>query len=613
MTTAEGSARSANEVLPSIGGLRGFVRLAARFVPFALPYWDKLLLRIILQGTDSVMRVFAAIAAGRVIDSLVASDRAGFLKWATLSLLMILGTLIFLLCWNLLTQHVMLHLNLRLKRRIFEHVQRMSLAFHESRPIGENMYRINNDTTFATDLTCNALPEIFERMIPILMTVTVMLSLNPLIGTIISIYIVVHFLFSHYIMGFGYRFQVQLRLRQQNVSAILQESLSAYAISKAMSRERHEMRRYYGRLVRFLRAWLRFYVTESTWTQGTIILHELVRQPLLILLCGYYILQGTMTVGDYFALQGLTWVVMTPLILFVHTIQRLRLATVPAQRMLQTLDVEPEIQDKPNAVKLHAPKGRIDFVHVYYRYRAEGPDVVKDLSFTVRPGKKLAIVGVSGAGKTSIFNLLMRFADPTQGRVLIDGLDLTCICKQSYLNNVSIVLQDNFLFSTTLRENILVGNIHATEEQLHAAVERSGLKPVVESLPNGLDTLMLEGGNLSTGEKQNVAIARAVVRNPKFLYLDEATSSLDPVTESRTLDQLKKMESGRTRIVIAHSITSIQDADEILVMDHGVCVQRGRHEDLLAMEGAYRQLWSAEQVKTKGTVPNYDTASDSPS
>ncbi len=598
-TAIEHTDNAQNASEPAIGGITGFLRLVARFVPFALPYWDKLLLRVVVLEAKSVVEVLAALAVGKVIDTLAGGDVMGFLGWAGLSLAMAFASLIFLLCWATSSLFVRMRVDLTLKRLIFEHVQRMSLSFHQSRPIGENMYRINSDSTAATDITISTLPEIFERLIPILTTLGLLFALNPLLVELIAVYITLHYLFSHILMSYGYRFQTQLRMRQQNVSAILQEGLSAYAISKAMSRERHELRRYFGRLAGFLRAWLAYYVVDNMWSHGTVVLHDTVRHAVYIMLCGALVIYGKMTIGDYIALQGLIWLVMAPLIQLVYTIQRFRLACVPAQRMLQTLDQTPEIQDQPNPVILKNSLGAIAFEHVHFRYQPEGPDVIKDLSFNLEPGKKLAIVGVSGAGKSSIFNLLMRFSDPHQGRILIDGMELRGIQLKSYLHHVAIVLQDNFLFSATFRDNILMGNIHATNEELEHAIDCAGLRPTLDELPNGLDTVLLEGGNLSMGQKQRLAIARAVIRDPRFLFLDEATSALDPVTEGLILKQLAKIEQGRTRIVITHHIASVQDADEILVMENGVCVQQGQHESLSAMDGPYRQLWAAEQEKNR--------------
>jgi len=588
---------ASRELAMRLGGLRGFYRLACRFVPFALQYWDKLVLIVLHRVNYAAMSLIGALAAGKLVDALAAGDGPGFFKWATLAFMMALGVLIDVVCAVTVQEYVRMRVNLKLKRLIFNHVLRMPQAFHESRPIGENMFRINDDTTVAAYISVSVIPAICEPFISTLLGVSALFMLNPLFALLIAVYIIGHFAFSHYVMGYAYRLEAYTRTRQQSLKAILQEGLSAYAISKAMSRERHEMRRFYGRLTELFRARLAYAIVRGIWDCGGSLLLELMRQPVYILLSGAFIISGRMTLGDFVAVQGLVMMVVTPLLQFIWMVQTLRVLSVPAQRMLETIDLEPEIQDPAEAVELPNPHGRIAFERVYFRYSPDGPDVVRDLSFTLEPGKKLAIVGVSGAGKTSIFNLLMRFADPTQGCILIDGIDLRDIRLESYLEHVSIVLQDNFLFSASIRDNLLVGQIHATEAQVEQATERAGLWPTVNAAPNGMDTVLLEGGNLSAGQKQRIAIARAVIRDPRFLYLDEATSSLDPVTEETILEQLAEIEPGKTRIVIAHRITSVQNADEILVMEHGVCVQRGRHEELLAADGAYRRLWAAEKHK----------------
>jgi ABC-type multidrug transport system fused ATPase/permease subunit len=276
--------------------------------------------------------------------------------------------------------------------------------------------------------------------------------------------------------------------------------------------------------------------------------------------------------------------------------------------MLDTLEIEPEITDSPEAAPVTDPRGEIVFDHVHFRYTPDGPDVIRDLSFRVAPGQKLALVGPSGSGKTTALSLVMRYYDPTRGQVLIDGVDLRTVQSRSYRDHVALVLQENFIFSGTIRNNILFGNARATSDQVDDAVALSGLADLVRDLPAGLDTVLTEGGNLSGGQKQRVALARAVIRDPRFLYFDEATSALDPQTERAILAHLARIEEGRTRIVVAHNIASIRDADQILVLDRGRMVQCGTHEALLAEPGPYQRMWNAEEAKREGTDQGGPTA-----
>jgi len=584
-----------------LGGIRGYFNLFRRIMPYVLPLWDKLLLRVVLTQAMVFMAVFGVIAVQRAVDDgLREHDASAFFLWAGLGASLGVLHLVFMWMYANMVMYVIMRVDLKLKRRIFEHVMRMAMRFHQSRPIGESMYRINSDTTASSDMVGNSLPEIIERFFAIATTVTLVLALRPFVFLLIMILFFLYLVYSQFAVTYMYRFQALLRRNQQNVMAILQEILNAFLISKALSRQRHDIRRYFGRLADQARAAVAYFVIEIFWFQGMYPAGLLYLWWLAIAyygICGYLVIKGYLTVGEWISLLALIVVVYVPLQTLIWSVQRLRVSAVAVQRVLQTLDLEPEIQDLPGATKLEHPRGEIEFSHVHFRYNPNGPDVLKDLSFKVEPGRKLAIVGVSGAGKTTIFNLLIRLCEPTRGRILIDGHDLREIALESYLETVGVVLQDNFLFSASIRDNILVGNIHATEEQLNDAVERAGLWPAINALPEGIDTPLLEGGNLSMGQKQRVGIARAIIRDPRFLLLDEATSLLDPATETRILQQLAEIEPGRTRLVIAHNISSVQDADEILVMDHGVCVQQGGHEHLLSQDGPYRRLWAAEKEK----------------
>lgn len=602
---AENSAASA----PRIGGIKGFWKLLLRFLPFALPYWDKLLLRILYKQATAMIGVLGATATIRMVDDgLLAGNTQAFMTWSMIKVVLTAHIFIHITIYANIFHFVLMRLNLAFKRHIFNHVQKMTLAFHQKRPIGENMYRINNDTEFATDFGANSMPELVERLVELLTYAGLLFALNPTILGLLLVYVGFYFIFSHVIVSQMYRAQQFMRRAEQRVAALLQEVYSAFGISKAFSRGRHDRRRYFHRLADLMRERLRFFGWLAAWMEGAELLREIVISQLShILICGVLVIKGYMSLGEFIAVIEMINLVQGPLMAVVATIQRLRVAAVPAQRLLETLDMEPDVQDKPNAISLEKPKGEIAFDHVWFRYQPDGPDVIQDLSFQVPAGSKTAIVGVSGAGKTSIFNLLMRFSDPTQGRVLIDGKDLRDLKLQSYLDQVSVVLQENFLFSATIGDNIRVGNPKAKDGQLKEAIKRSGLQPTIDAMPQGLDTMLLEGGNLSMGQKQRVGIARAVIRDPRFLYLDEATSSLDPVTEEEILEQLKEVEKDRTVLVIAHHIASVREADQILVMEKGHLVQQGRHDDLIAdRQGAYYRLWNAEKAKRLGDVDGED-------
>ncbi|HOJ33194.1 MAG TPA: ABC transporter ATP-binding protein [Candidatus Hydrogenedentes bacterium] len=597
----ESTPSGSQETLEShYSGVIGFARLLMRFLPYALSYWDKMLLRVLYRLAHTVVSILSALITVRIVDDgILEKDLYHFVLWSGAKFVLTTHILVFIIIYANICHYILLRLNIVFKRLLFDHVQRMHLAFHQSRPIGENMYRINNDTEVATGFVANAVPEVLESVAEMLVTVSVVLAVSPTVVGLVWFYILVYFFYSHVVVGWIYKAQQYTRKAEQRVAAILQECFTAFFLTKSLALERLVRYRYFNRLKEVMRARLAFFSLLSAWREGGEFLQSFFVGAIThTIVCGYFVIIGKMTTGQFMAMFEMIALIQNPLFALMSTIQRLRVDAVPAQRMLETLDIVPSIQSKANAIKLTNPLGRVQFEDVWFRYGNDGEDVLKGISFGVAPGQKVAIVGVSGAGKTSLFNLLMRFCDPTRGRVLIDGYDLKDIDLESYRQHVSVVLQENFVFSATIRDNMLIGNPGATEDELLKAIQRAGLEPLVQSLPKGLDTELLEGGNLSMGERQRIAIARVLIRNPKFLYLDEATSSLDPLTEIEVLAQLNEAARGRTCLVIAHHIVSVQDADLILVMQQGEIVQCGKHTDLIRdTQGVYAGLWAAELHK----------------
>jgi ABC-type multidrug transport system fused ATPase/permease subunit len=582
-------------VAPSVkhrDGFGAFLHVLRRFLPFLLPLWDKYLLRFLIFLVRTVNAVLALILTAKVVDEgMLAGDLAAFFFWLSIQA----GSrIVAIVTWVLslyLNAYINMQMSIRMKMLIHDHVQRLSLRFHKSRPVGEHMWRIQGDSQASLDLL---LPSNIEAIVQLVISAGLVFMLSPLTALCLGLYVFLLVIYLH--VGASYLRALNLKLFAaiQRMTATLQENLSAFPTSKSLGRGRHDRLRYYRTLTHLLRRALLYSISNVAWLAGASLGRSWNLALSFLLCCGLLVIRGDMTIGEFIAMTLIIeWLTM-PIQETVKTLEQARVAAAPAERMLDTLELRPEIVSPPGAPALRSVRGEISFENVSFRYSPGGQDVIRDLSFTVAPGKKVAIVGPSGAGKSTVFNLVMRYYDPTAGRVLIDGQDLREVDLDSFRQHTSIVLQETFIFSATLRDNILYGNPHATEAELLDAVKRAGVDAFLDDLPDGLDTHMAEGGNLSGGQRQRVAMARAIVRDPRFLFLDEATSALDPSTGRTLLKHLREVEKGRTRVVVAHSLETIMNADEILVLDRGALVQRGTHDELASQPGLYRSMWDTD-------------------
>ncbi len=598
-----------NETVPvRRKGFSAFFHVVAYFLPSLYPVWDKILLKFLIGNCMTFLGVSGAMVAGKVVDEgLAPLDMDRFMFWIGLGGLISLIVASLGLCNTIIGAYINAVLEARFRFSVFDHLQKHSLRFFQSRPVGEHMYRTNDDTMMTVQFVGVAFLQLLERLQTVTIALGVIFTVNVSVGLIVLVYMVFYAPVSHIAASFVRNMHFTSRWRIQRSFATLQENLAGYPVDKMFATERRNLRTYYAILsdaTRYAIRYMNFSSILNHFISG--IGGNLLRSVFLhvsgVMFFGYLVMSDRLSTGEYIFMGGVLVTLIGPFEELIASVAGMRIWAVPAERMLETLEVKPEIENVPAPKRITAPQGVVEFENVSFRYGPGMPDVVKGLSFRATPGTMTAFVGLSGAGKTSVFNLLMRFYDPTGGCVRIDGEDLRAYDLKSYRDHVGLVLQESYLFSATLRDNILVGNPHATEEAVTAALRRVDMEEFVRRLPYGLDAVMSEAGNVSVGDRQRISIARALLRDPQFLYLDEPTASLDPETTREIARHLDVVMAGRTSIVIAHSLQLITGADQIIVMDKGVAIQRGKHADLLEQPGFYREMWYAELEKNRRDV-----------
>jgi ABC-type multidrug transport system fused ATPase/permease subunit len=491
---------------------------------------------------------------------------------------------------GILNSYIRMRVALDLRHRVFRHLQRLSMTFLHSRPIGEHMYRTTADVDALVTMVTDVLPSCIRALYEFGLILMFTAFIDPGITALVLLYMIPY-------TGLTYRFATvrrnldrEARRRWQERDAGLQEGIAGIALIKSFGRRRYEVRRYMHLTLAGQRVGIRQYFVEVLqtdvigkllpWAKGTLIWVYFARKVIL----------GELTFGMVSPILAYMGRLTNPVQAIVDNFNRVRMEMIPAERLFETLDVAPAVVERPDARRMPTLGGSAVFEHVSFQYE-EGHPALCDVSFTLEPGRKLAIVGPSGAGKSTVVNLLLRLHDPTAGRVLVDGHDLRDVRLNSYQQQVGLVMQETYLFAGTIADNLRLANPYATREEMDRATRQAGIDDWIMAQPDGYDQDLREGASLSAGQKQRIGIARAILRDPRLLILDEPTSALDSKTEEHVVETLREVAKGRTTLLVSHRLHTVIDADEILVMEHGRIVQRGTHDDLVSAPGLYRELY----------------------
>jgi ABC-type multidrug transport system fused ATPase/permease subunit len=562
-----------------------------RIVPWIIPYWPTMLFGIGCMIVNTFLNLQHPRVMAFLVDKVLIPHRGDLVGTALFYLVGItLGSLLTGFLRTFFLHVAGQHLLHELRVRLYDHFQRLSLTYYDNRQTGDLMSRMTGDVEQIENIMVHGLDVFLQGLLGMFIAFGYMYGYHPRLALLVLIPVPVLavsiFLFSGWIRKV-YR---GIRDRVGDMNAKLQDNISGIRVVKAFTREAYELRQIGDASrqvrdmnVRGIRMWSSFGPTmHLVGSMGGF---------LVIGLGASLVIKGTMEPGQliaFFMYVGNFYSPIASLFQFFDSIQR---SLAAGERIIEVLDTAPDVQDPAEPAPLETVRGEVEFRGLSFRY-ATGEEVLHDVNLTAQPGQRIALVGRSGAGKTSFINLIPRFYDAREGAVLVDGHDVRTLRQTELRKHIALVLQETFLFNGTVRDNLRFGKLDADDTELEHAARAANAYEFIERLPNGFDTEIGERGvKLSGGQKQRLAIARAVLADPRILILDEATSSVDSESEFLIHQALERLMDGRTTFVIAHRLSTIRSADVILVLENGSVVERGNHAALLHADGLYAQMY----------------------
>lgn len=480
-----------------------------------------------------------------------------------------------------------------LRKRLYEHLHRLGFRYFSDKRLGEITSRLTNDVGSVRTALTNALPQTITVTFSLLGSIALMIMLNWRLSLIVFLTVPVVTLLTRYFGGKIRKLSRDIQDDLADSTAVAEDALGAIRIVKAFAREVYEVGRYSETVESLFQTSRRKILLTSLFWSGISVMF-MTTLVIIFWYGGLEVLAGRLTTGDLVAFIFYAFSISRSISQMSRLYTDINTAVGASDRIFELLDEVPEIEDAKDALKIENIDGEVIFENVWFAYD-EGRPVLKDINLKVSAGETVAVVGPSGAGKTTLINLIPRFFDPLKGRIMIDGKDIRNIQKKSLREQIAIVPQDVHLFGTSIKENIRYGKLDATEAEIIEAAADANALEFIEQVPEGMEAKVGERGvKLSGGQKQRLAIARALLKNPGILLLDEATSSLDSESEAQVQEALERLMSNRTTFIIAHRLSTVQHADRIVVIEQGSIVQQGSHNELLAKGGLYKKLYEMQ-------------------
>lgn len=575
-----------------------------RYMQFVFPYKWKILLTVLIGIIKFGIPLLMPLIVKYVIDDIIGAEgltpdeKLNQLFW-----LMGLSALLFIVFRppveyyrQYFAQWTGNKILYDIREKLFDHIQRLSLQFYSRTKTGEIISRVVHDVEQTKNFVMTGLMNIWLDMITILIAIIIMLFMDVWL-TIVSVALFPLYAIS--VKIFYGKLRDLTRKRSQALAEVqghLHERVQGIPVTRSFALEDYEEKQFDKQNTNFLdRA-----IDHTIWNAKTFAVMNTITDvaPLLVIgFAGYFAITSDLTVGTMAAFVGYMDRVYGPLRRLISSSTVLVQSIASMDRVFEFIDEDYDIKDKKGAKELTEVQGKVEFEHVTFRYEEEEELVLKDINLQVKEGETIALVGMSGGGKSTIVSLIPRFYDVTEGRILIDGQDIRDVKARSLRDKIGMVLQDNILFSESIAMNIRMGNPDATDEEVIAAAKAANAHQFITELSDGYNTTVGERGvKLSGGQKQRIAIARVFLKNPPLLIFDEATSALDLESESLIQEAMEKLASTRTTFIVAHRLSTITHADRIVLIENGLVIEEGTHNELMEKKGNYYNLYQVQEL-----------------
>ena len=559
-------------------------------------YWMYLGASVLLAAVTVVLTLYIPILTGQAVDFILAKGLVDFVGIAVI--LKKMAIVIFLTAaaqWlmNVCNNHMTYHIVRDIRKDAFERLEHLPLKFLDAHSYGEIVSRVIADVDQFADGLLMGFTQLFSGVLTIVITLIFMITINIKITLAVVVITPVSLFVASFIAKKTYSmFQLQSRTRGEQ-TAFIEEMVGNQKVVQAFSHEKEAMDQFDEINNRLGACSLRAIFFSSITNPATRFVNSIV-YAVVGVVGAFLAIAGGISVGQLASLLSYANQYTKPFNEISGVVTELQNAIACAARIFELIEEEPEVPDAPGAIELENADGSVELEHVSFSYVPE-QKLIEDFNLSVKPGQRVAIVGPTGCGKTTLINLLMRFYDVNDGQIRVSGVPIMEMTRKSLRKNYGMVLQETWLKAGTIRENIVMGKPDATEEEILEAAKASHAHSFIKRLPEGYDTVIGEdGGNLSQGQKQLLCITRVMLCLPPMLILDEATSSIDTRTEMKIQKAFAKMMKGRTSFIVAHRLSTIQEADVILVMKDGHIIEKGKHEELLAQNGFYAKLYQSQ-------------------